>query len=937
MRRSRAALLTSPVVLLALLAVPLPTQAAEPGRSVPASGPVPVQPDTDEVERIATAFLQSASADYEVGVADLADLAVRSTVRSAHNGVSHVNVFQRYDGLEVFSSAATVNVRPVGSVLHVGESLVPDLRPASSDRAEESAVEAVASAADALDLDQPEDLEVLPGARSSGEATLLTDGGISDEPIETTLGWQPTEDGLRLAYQVVIDDSTDVHLWNATVDAETGELLDVEDWTVSHAHGQIESTMARGAHQLEAAADHDGHGPSTHGTNDPVDDGSTYRVLEIPKESPNDGPATLVSSPADGLVSPFGWHDTDGVAGPEHTTTRGNNVHAYLDQDADNVPDLMQDVDGGAGLDFDFEADLTEHAQDYREAATTNLFYMNNVIHDVMALYGFDEEAGNFQAFNYAGGPGGGDYVRAEAADGNGTNNANFSTPAADGSPPRMQMYLWPGNQFGAANSLTVDGTTYPAGWARFGPPVSNAALGGQLVLAGNGCVAEDYPAGSPAGFVAVVEGPTSGDGSCSNVVRTLAAQAAGASAVVVVTTGTATTPPILTGSQAAGPVGIPAVSVNAVEGEAVKAAAGADAEIVKAPGREAVRDGDLENGIIIHEYGHGISNRLTGGLNVNCLSGQEQMGEGWSDYYGITMLLDPTLDDPEGARGMGPYALFQGDRTGNGIRPRPYSRNMEIQPFTYDRIKTNSWITGGSLATPHGVGHGWNSVLWDLTWNLIDAHGFNDNIYDGWDAGGNNRSLQYVTDGLKMQGCAPGFVAGRDGILAATEALGGADTCIVWSTFARRGLGYSAVQGTTGRDDNTEAFDVPAECVATGDGFDGMDPQGGADDPLVRTAGNAVPMTFDLGGNLGFDRLASTHSFASRQVDCATGDPVQFAVTTPTELQARTQLRYNRGQGTYYYLWDTEEEWAGTCREFVVTLVDGTQHTVDVRLDPRA
>ena len=58
--------------------------------------------------------------------------------------------------------------------------------------------------------------------------------------------------------------------------------------------------------------------------------------------------------------------------------------------------------------------------------------------------------------------------------------------------------------------------------------------------------------------------------------------------------------------------------------------------------------DGDFENGIIIHEYGHGISNRLTGGPGINCLSGQEQMGEGWSDYYGITMLLDPALDNPE-------------------------------------------------------------------------------------------------------------------------------------------------------------------------------------------------------------------------------------------------------------------------------------------------
>jgi extracellular elastinolytic metalloproteinase len=58
-------------------------------------------------------------------------------------------------------------------------------------------------------------------------------------------------------------------------------------------------------------------------------------------------------------------------------------------------------------------------------------------------------------------------------------------------------------------------------------------------------------------------------------------------------------------------------------------------------------------------------------------------MGEGWSDYVAITTLLDPALDDPDEPRGMGPYALFQDSRQDNGIRPRPYSRNMEIQPFT--------------------------------------------------------------------------------------------------------------------------------------------------------------------------------------------------------------------------------------------------------------
>ena len=101
------------------------------------------------------------------------------------------------------------------------------------------------------------------------------------------------------------------------------------------------------------------------------------------------------------------------------------------------------------GLDFDFPMTPDEHAQTYRDAATTNLFYMNNMIHDLMSHYGFDEASGNFQANNYGRGGVGGDYVRAEAADGNGTNNANFNPPTNDGGTPRMQMYLWPGAQFG--------------------------------------------------------------------------------------------------------------------------------------------------------------------------------------------------------------------------------------------------------------------------------------------------------------------------------------------------------------------------------------------------------------------------------------------------------------------------------------------------------
>src|SRR3954453_4897502 len=127
----------------------------------------------------------------------------------------------------------------------------------------------------------------------------------------------------------------------------------------------------------------------------------------------------------------------------------------------------------------------------------------------------------------------------------------------------------------------------------------------------------------------------------------------------------------------------------------------------------------------------------------------------------------------------------------------------MSIQPFTYDSIKTRGWLSLQSLALPHGVGHGWAAVLGDMDWDLIDKYGFNRNLYGNWDLAGNTRAIQYVMDGLKLQGCNPGFVVSRAAIIAAAAVrnTGPADTCTLWATFPRRGLGYSAVQGTTVRD----------------------------------------------------------------------------------------------------------------------------------------
>jgi hypothetical protein len=437
------------------------------GSLIPAASVAPAgaTAPTDPLD-LAISHVRDNAAEFGLGGTDVAELTVTSQVKSKHNGVTHVNLNQNYRGLEVFGANGTVNISADGRVLFVGESFAGGLEAASSANPDLDATAAVESAASSLGLAEPDNLIVLEDG-GTDEETIVSAGGISNAPIPARLGWQPSPGGLRLAWQVTIDSSSSASLWNATVDASTGILLAADDWTDSDDIGVLSSTLSR-AGSTRARTSVNILTPF------PAEDGSSYRVLEIPKESPLDGPFNDVSEPADERVSPFGWHD-NGVT--SYTTTQGNNVHAFMDQDANNQPDFGSSPDGGLPLDFLEDPDLNEHAQAYRDAATTNLFYWNNVIHDITALYGFDEAADNFQTINYGGG-GNGDYVRAEAADGNGTNNANFSTPSAGGTP-RMQMYLWPGNQLGSQNQVTVGADAYGAGWARFGPPAPSAGISG--------------------------------------------------------------------------------------------------------------------------------------------------------------------------------------------------------------------------------------------------------------------------------------------------------------------------------------------------------------------------------------------------------------------------------------------------------------------------
>jgi hypothetical protein len=762
----------SGVLLLLALVFSL---AAVPGAlAAPRSDRALTGPTAGDALDIALGYLRANHGQYGLKKGDIADIAVADRYTSPHNGVTHLYLRQAHRGIGVVGAEINANVAADGSIVSLNSSFIPNLRAAiRGEGAARSAEASVKGVAQSLGLQAPGQLKVKEHRGGPAAEVVFDTNGISLEPITTRLVYQPAGDVVRLAWQIELYEPDGDHWWNLRVDASTGEVLARDDYA-AHADG-------------------------------------SYNVFPIPNENPDEagGVRTLVVNPATS-ASPLGWIDDD------QTLTQGNNVLAYADRNADNLPDSGGFADGGPGLVFDHPLDFEDPPEEYQDAAVTNLFYWNNVIHDVLYGYGFDEKSGNFQQDNFGRQNGkGGDPVRAEAQDGSGRNNANFFTPP-DGFRPRMQMFEW---RDPAPNPLTVDGVgTFSGPMAGFGSSLATTgAISGTLVLVddgtspiSDGCEPFTLPE-EPDDTVVTIA--LMDRGLCTFVTKVKNAQDAGAEAAVVANNNP--DPPF--GMGGADPsITIPSIMISQADGVIIKPALPESATLAPNENLQPDRDSDLDNGVIIHEYGHGVSNRLTGGPgNAGCLQNAEQMGEGWSDFLAL-MLTQRASDTPTTNRGVGNYVVFEGP-DGVGIRPTPYTTNMAVNDATYATVIEEAGTP--SLTIPHGVGYVWATMLWEMNWNLIGAHGYNPDIYESWTEGGNNLTLQLVMDGMKFQPCSPGFVKGRNAILEADLALtGGENQCLIWDAFAKRGLGFSAEERSSKKTgDGTAAFDLPPECGSAG------------------------------------------------------------------------------------------------------------------------
>ena len=721
-----------------------------------------------------------------------------------------------------------------------------------------------------------------PGARAHGSVRMVT-------PARTRRVFFPLPDRVEPAWHVElhtgVEGASDADYYSYVISARDGRVLLRNNLTVA--------------------------------------DSFTYRVWAegAPSFIPQDGPQGLNGTPhptglpdgyqapfvAPNLVTlqnvPFSRNDPWLPAGA--TETVGNNVDAYADISGnDGLDGTDFRADTTAPNTFDRVYDVTQQPDatvDQQKAAVTQLFYVNNFLHDWFYDAGFDESSGNAQNENFGRGGMEGDRLKAEAQDASGLNNANMATPS-DGSAPRMQMYVFSPNVeiFLAILSPPAIAGQYEVGTAAFGPAAFD--LTNELVLvqdAGgdsptDGCEAPFANAGQVQGRIAVMD-----RGGCNFVIKVMNAQNAGAVGALIVNNAPGRAP----GMSGADPaITIPTLSVSQEDGALIKAQL-ANGPVTGRLYAEAgvFRDGALDNAIIAHEWGHYISNRLIGDSNGLVNNQGRSMGEGWGDFHALLMMVReadrqaPGNNDFQGAYTAGGYVSSGSDSGNNGylygVRRYPYSTDLTRNPLTFRHIQDSAQLPANVPSNPdlegiensevHSSGEVWASMLWDCYTALL-----RDRTRLTF-AQAQERMKKYLVLAYKVTPVAPTFLEARDALLAAAYANDVADFRLFHAAFARRGAGLRAeapLRGSLDHEGVVESFatgkDVQLEDVELVEANGSCDGDGVLDN---KESGFIRVTVVNTGTDL-LTQTTATVSTTAEGITLANGGRLTFAPIAPYE-----------------------------------------------------
>ncbi len=372
-----------------------------------------------------------------IGVSDAeADsLKVLADYTNPNGYMSFAHLEQRINGVPVFRSEIKAGFTKSGEMIRVINNLAPGLDYESLSTDFRDPLDAVRSAARHINNDMSKmDLAINPAESDDLRAVF----GRDDNATTAEKMYFPIEPGVAVpAWRVLIWQP--LNAYYIIVDTE-GRML----WRKNTTEDQTQSATYQVYNNPTAYMKaHDSPAPLSPGPPSPAT-GTQGSVLMRSNVSliGNEGPISFNTN---------GWM-TDNT-----NFTDGNAVEAGIDRVAPDGVDAPQPGDTGCpgagcrvftstwnpppGNPAPGDDPLTTQAQ---RGAVIQMFYVMNRFHNIMYQLGWTEQAFNFQTDNFGRGGTGNDRLRAEGQDSASSNNANMSTQA-DGTRPRMQMFLWTG------------------------------------------------------------------------------------------------------------------------------------------------------------------------------------------------------------------------------------------------------------------------------------------------------------------------------------------------------------------------------------------------------------------------------------------------------------------------------------------------------------
>lgn len=764
-----------------------------------------------------------------VSRADL-DAATARVVHTSRDGASIVRLQQSVDGVEVFNRQFSVLIGSSGE--HIATSGYFAATGSVGGPLRLGAAQAVAAAI--ADAGGQVLAAALRPSTGNGRYTAFRvlpagDLSLSREPRARRV-YFPLADRLVTSWYVEVlgggSDGT-TRAYGTVISAETGAVLFRKNLVDQAVHRYRVFADADGIHQPFDAPIGNGLAPFP---------GATPATLQ-PRVSAVANLVTLDSGP---ISTGDPWLPAGA------TTTTGNNTDAYLDNGLlfgapasatltdgyqPRTNDVRATLTGPATFDHPITADADPAGATARQAAIVNLFYLNNWLHDIFYDRGLDEAAGNAQTSNYGRGGDGGDPVLAEGQDASGRNNANMLTPA-DGSSPRMQMYLFNGPIKGAVRvTAPAQGPALVFSTASFGPQTFDVTAPIAVANERGGISSSDGCAGGQPLPLTGTTLPAAADrklrgkialidrGNCAFSTKAQFASASGAVGLIVINNdpladpipmGNADVPQLPVNlplpATTDGLYRIPAVMIRQDAGQSLKAQLARGQALRMRLNRlpSTDFDGTLDNQIIVHEFFHYVSNRLVGDASGLSNSQGRGMGEGWSDFAALMLTARPDdLTVPGNAGYGGAYPLayyatasFNAAYQYFGIRRQPFSRNFAFNSLTFRHIQNGTPLPvgtptafgqdGADNAEVHNTGEIWANMLWEGYSTMLASgrYGFSES---------RERMMDYVIGGLKLTPNAPTLLEARDAVLAVAMARSQADYLDLVRGFARRGAGVGA------------------------------------------------------------------------------------------------------------------------------------------------